>query len=115
MSKKTQLVIFNAAFMQLRHQADYYAARESAQLASRWITAVEHTINQILLMPQSHPRISLGEQFPADLRRAVISGFPKHLLFYRYQPDADVVRVVTILSGFMELEAALGNTPMTEQ
>jgi len=115
MSKKTQLVIFNAAFLQLSLQADYYASRESTQLASRWIAAVEYTINQILLMPQSHPCLSLGEQFPADLRRAVISGFPKHLLFYRYRPDDDVVRVVTILSGYMELEAALRQTAMTEQ
>jgi len=118
MSDTTQLKVFTAAANSILEQAEYYKLHESHALSERWLAAVAETLLQLLHLPESRPRIALaayrGMELPADLRRSLVIGFPQHLIFYRYAPDDDIVKVIDVVAGHRELDSLLQEMPMDE-
>jgi plasmid stabilization system protein ParE len=118
MSDKTQLKVFTAAADNILAQADYYKLDESHGLSERWLAAVADTLLQLLYLPESRPRIALtayrGIELPSDLRRSLVIGFPQHLIFYRYAPDEDIVKVIDVVAGHRELDPLLKEMLMDE-
>ena len=94
-------------------QGEYYLSHHGAGLEARWFTAINRTTDQILLLPESRPT-EMEDDLPPDLRHAIVLGFRDFLLFYRYLPEADVVIVVAVLRGNMNLHDALQYLPMDE-
>jgi len=85
----TVLVLGPAAVADLRQIREYYDAAE-AGLSRRFAGSLDELITRLEVFPRSAPLVA-GY---ADVRRAVVRGFP-FVLFYREQPDRiDVLRVL---------------------
>lgn len=83
--KKSRLVLSDAAVADVVEQADWYSKQSSLALARRWEKAVTSTLLRILKNPAAWTPCTFRHAELHNLRRASIPGFPKHLLFYRFQ------------------------------
>jgi plasmid stabilization system protein ParE len=95
---KNRLVLSDAAVTDIVEQADWYSTQSGKALAQRW----EHAVTSAIMRTLNRPNTGAPCHFQAaglhHLRRAAIAGFPKHLLFYRFDRGAVVIlRVVTAL------------------
>ena len=100
--RRRRLVFSDAAIADILEQADWYAAQSGDRLARRWEKAVTSAISQVLNRPAVAPLCTFRPQALQNLRRTMISGFPKHLLFYRF--DDEEVFVLRVVHGARDLE-----------
>jgi toxin ParE1/3/4 len=103
--KKTRLVLSDAAVADILEQADWYSAESGPRLAKRWEKAVTSTLSRVVRKPAAGSPCEFRSSELRDLRRAAITGFPKHLLFYKcYEGEVFILRVV---HGARDLERLL--------
>jgi toxin ParE1/3/4 len=100
--RKRRIVFSDAAIVDILEQADWYAAQSGQSLARRWEKAVTSVVSRVLQRPGEGAICSFRSALIKDLRRITISGFPKHLLFYRF--DAGEVFVLRVVHGARDLE-----------
>lgn len=100
--KKTRLVFSDAAIADVLEQADWYRGQSGPRLALRWERAVTSTVRNIVRQPASGSRCAFQSPELRDLRRAAISNFPKHLVFYR--SEGEEVFILRIVHGARDLE-----------
>jgi toxin ParE1/3/4 len=100
---KNRLVVSDAAVADIVEQADWYSAQSGNALAQRWETAVTAAIMRVLHRPNTGTPCQFRAVELHDLRRTGIPGFPRHLLFYRF--DRDEVVIVRVVHGARDLEA----------
>jgi plasmid stabilization system protein ParE len=103
--KKYRLVLSDAAVADVVEQAEWYVAQSGQPLANRWEKAVTSAILRVLSRPTAGAHCAFESPELHDVRRTTISGFPKHLLFYRF--DAEEVFVLRIAHGARDLERLL--------
>jgi plasmid stabilization system protein ParE len=85
----TALVLAPAAVADLGEIHAHYSTVEDG-LGGRFVGALEELLARVETFPRSAPLVA-GY---ADVRRAVVRGFP-YVVFYRHQPDRiDVLRVL---------------------
>jgi toxin ParE1/3/4 len=105
----TKLVLSDAAALDIAEQADWYHERSGSKLARRW----ERAVASSLIFLAKSPRLGARCRFKAielqEVRRISISGFPKHLIFYRVT-SAELL-VLRVLHGARDLEALLSASP----
>lgn len=98
-----RLTVSEAAAADVVEQADWYQQEAGAQLAKRWERAVTSAVLRIM----DRPRVGAISKFPhselSDVRRVLISGFPKHLIFYQVR-KTDIL-VLRIVHGARDLES----------
>ena len=99
---KRRLVFSDAAIADILEQADWYRKQSGSRLARRWEKAVTAAILLVSRRPAIGALCSFHSSELHDLRRATISGFPKHLLFYRY--DDEGLLVLRVVHGARDLE-----------
>ncbi len=92
-----------AAFTDIIEQADWYEEKSDWELAERWSKAVTSAVLRILKNPQSGAPCRFRPAELRGIRRAPISGFPKHLVFYSVE-DTDVL-ILRVLHGARDLES----------
>jgi len=103
--KRRRLVLSDAAIADILEQADWYAVRSGRRLAQRWETAVHAAISQAREHPASGAVCAFSAPELQDLRRLLVAGFPKYLLFYQFSDEeAFILRVV---HGARDLEGLL--------
>jgi toxin ParE1/3/4 len=100
--RKRRLVFSDASITDILEQAEWYAAQMGQPLAQRWQKAVMTAISHSLTRPATGAPCKFRSLALRDVRRATISGFPKHLLFYRF--DDDEVFVLRVVHGARDLE-----------
>jgi len=100
--RKRRLVFSDASIADILEQAEWYAAHSGQPLALRWQKAVMTAISRLLSRPATGAPCKFRSSALRDVRRATISGFPKHLLFYRF--DDDEVFVLRVVHGARDLE-----------
>ena len=100
--KKRRLVFSDAAIADILEQADWYAAQAGRSLARRWEKAVKSAILQATRRPATGALCLFRSKALQDVRRTNITGFPKHLIFYRF--DDDEVFVLRVVHGARDLE-----------
>ena len=100
--RRRRLVFSDASIADILEQADWYAAQSGQPLAQRWQKAVTTAISHLLTRPATGALCKFRSPALRDVRRATISGFPKHLLFYRF--DDDEVFVLRVVHGARDLE-----------
>jgi toxin ParE1/3/4 len=100
--KKLQIVFSDAAIADILEQADWYLAQSGRPLASRWEKAVTSAISRVLLRPASGSPCTFRLPELRGVRRTTIRGFPKHLLFYRF--DREEILVLRVVHGARDLE-----------
>jgi toxin ParE1/3/4 len=100
--RRHRLVFSDASITDILEQAEWYAAQMGQPLAQRWQKAVMTAISHSLTRPATGAPCKFRSLALRDVRRATISGFPKHLLFYRF--DEDEVFVLRVVHGARDLE-----------
>jgi toxin ParE1/3/4 len=100
--RRRRLVFSDASITDILEQAEWYAAQMGQPLAQRWQKAVMTAISHSLTRPATGAPCKFRSLALRDVRRATISGFPKHLLFYRF--DNDEVFVLRVVHGARDLE-----------
>lgn len=100
--RRRRLVFSDAAIADILGQADWYMAQSGSKLARRWEGAVSSAISQIVRRPATGSPCTFRMGDLRDARRMTITGFPKHLLFYRF--DNEEVFILGVVHGARDLE-----------
>ena len=100
--RKRRLVFSDAAIADILEQADWYTAQSGSRLSRRWEKAVTVAVDHVLNRPAAGAPCTFRSPALQNLRRTTISGFPKHLLFYRF--DDEEVFVLRVVHGARDLE-----------
>ena len=100
--KNRRLVFSDAAVADVSEQADWYSAQSGPHLARRWEKAVTLAVSLSVRRPAAGAPCAFRAPALQDVRRMTISGFPKHLLFYRFNDEE--VFVLRVLHGARDLE-----------
>jgi plasmid stabilization system protein ParE len=103
-----QLRVSEAAALAIVEQADYYEQAENHALARCWEEAVDQAAHSLTFWPERGAPCRFRTPALVGLRWIFVPGFPKHLVFYRYQPEEQAVLIVQVLHGARNLEAILG-------
>lgn len=98
----TDVVLSDAAALDILEQADWYEEQSGSRLAKRWERAVASGLIFLARNPLSGAPCRFRSTELQDIRRIPISGFPKHLMFYRVSPAG--VLVLRIVHGARDLE-----------
>lgn len=72
-------------------------AETSPQAAGRFIDALERSIELLSEWPESGPRYESSDDRLLQLRKWVIPGFRRFLVFYRFEND--VVELIDVVDG----------------
>ena len=100
--KKLRLVFSDAAIADILEQADWYAAQAGRRLAKRWEKSVKSAISNAVKRPGAGAPCTFGVPELRNIKHLTIPGFPKHLLFYRF--DDDEIFVLRVVHGARDLE-----------
>jgi len=103
--KNPRLVLSNAAVADILEQADWYAAQSGEDLARRWEKAVTAAVLRAVSRPAAGTTCRFRSPELRDVKRTSISGFPKDLLFYRFQVEE--VFILRVVHGARDLERLL--------
>ena len=101
--KNAQLIVSEAAAADIVEQADWYQQQSGGELARRWQRAVTSAALRIM----EHPRMGAISSFQhpelSNVRRVLIPGFPKHLIFYQVRKSE--ILILRIVHGARDLES----------
>lgn len=101
--RKNRLTISEAAAADIVEQADWYEQQSGVELARRW----ERVVTSAVLRVMDHPRAGAITSFQhpelSNVRRLLIPGFPKHLIFYQVRKSE--ILVLRIVHGARDLES----------
>ncbi len=86
-------------------QAEFYQQQASAALAKRWETAVDEAARSLLRMPERGAPCRFSAPALADTRWIPIPGFPRQMIFYRYDAEHAIVLVLQVLHGAQNFAA----------
>lgn len=103
--KEARLVFSDAAVADILEQADWYTEQSGPALARRWEKAVTSAISRVAVHPAAGALCVFRSSELRDVRRSLIPGFPKHLLFYRFRETE--VLVLRVVHGARDLERLL--------
>jgi toxin ParE1/3/4 len=103
--KKYRLVLSDLALADILEQADWYAAQSGEALAKRWEKAVTAAVLRVVSRPAAGTPCRFQSSELRGVRRTTISGFPKHLLFYRFNERE--IFILRVAHGARDLERLL--------
>ena len=99
--------ILPAASRAVAEQAAYYNEKSGPALAQRWRSAVTDAIRSLRTTPDRGNPANFDSTALRNIRSLHIEGFPKHLIFYRFDHETGIVSVITVVHGARDLEAVL--------
>lgn len=100
--KRRRLVLSDAAATDILEQADWYAAQAGKTISRRWEKAVTSAVLRVADRPGSGLPCRFRPPGLLGIRRVLVPGFPKHLVFYQYNKEA--VHVLRVIHGARDLE-----------
>ena len=103
--RKHRLVLSDAAAADILEQADWYEAHTGQALAKLWEKAVTAVILRVVSRPAAGTPCRFQSPELQGVRRTTISGFPRHLLFYRF--EGGEIHILRIVHGARDLERLL--------
>jgi toxin ParE1/3/4 len=92
----------------LDEQAIWYAERENADVALRFLDSVRQTLLLLALQPRMGRARKFRNPELAEVRWHPVIDFSKHLVFYR--PTQDGIEALRILHGYRDLLTLLGES-----
>jgi len=101
--KRVRFALSDAAVADIVEQSEWYVEHSGTKLAKRWEKAVTAALRRILRNASAGTPCTFRSAALRNVRRVSISGFPKHLLFYKIQ-DAEIF-VLRIVHGARDLES----------
>jgi plasmid stabilization system protein ParE len=106
-----ELRVSESAALAIIEQADYYREAQGNTLADLWETAVDDAVHSLFTMPERGALGHFRSPSLTGLRWIFIPGFPKHMIFYRYDSEEEVLMIAHVLHGSRDLEAVLNDEP----
>lgn len=103
--KTARLVLSDAAVADVLEQADWYVAQSGQALARRWEKAVTAAVLRVVSRPAAGTPCTFRSSELQGVRRTTIPGFPRYLLFYRF--DEGEIFVLRVVHGARDLERLL--------
>jgi plasmid stabilization system protein ParE len=103
----TALRVSEAAALSIMEQADYYLEASDAGLAQRWEEAVDKAVHSLLNWPERGALCRFHSASLDGLRWISITGFPKHMIFYRTISQEQTILIIQVLHGARNLETIL--------
>jgi plasmid stabilization system protein ParE len=103
--KHPRLLLSDLAIADILEQADWYSVQSGEALAERWERAVTSSVLRIVNRPAMGTLCTFRSVELRDVRRTTIPGFPKHLLFYKFQEEE--ILILRVLHGACDLERLL--------
>jgi toxin ParE1/3/4 len=100
--KKRRLVFSDAAVADILDQAEWYSAQSGRKLTRHREKSVKSAVSQVVRRPATGAPCTFRTEALRGVRRTLIAGFPKHLLFYKF--DDDEVFVLRVVHGARDLE-----------
>jgi toxin ParE1/3/4 len=104
--KRLELSLSDAAEGDSLEQADWYERQADTRLSRRWNRAVSAALLLITEYPHSG---ALCRHFASEelqgIRRTSVSGFSKHLIFYRVESER--IFILRVVHGARDLEGLL--------
>jgi toxin ParE1/3/4 len=100
--KGQRIVLSDAAVSDILEQADWYETQADHRLAEHWEKAVTATLLRIIKAPRSGPLCRFKTDELLDVRRTLVTGFPRHLIFYRFR-DKELF-ILRVVHGARDLE-----------
>ena len=90
-----RLLLSDAAIADILEQAEWYAEQADSTLATRWERAVTRTVLRAFEAPRTGAPCTFQAPELYDVRKMAITGFPRHLMFYRLREgEFEILRVV---------------------
>ncbi len=100
---RAELRLTDVALNDIQEQAGWYEQRSGQSLARRW----EYEVTAALIRIERNPRSGAKCRFSAEelqsIRRMPITGFPRHLIFYRAEEKE--IRILRVVHGARDLES----------
>ena len=84
-----------------------HIAQDNTDAAVRFIDAVEETVTSLAESPMLGTATHFSHPDLAGIRRRVVNGFKRYLIFYRLESATQTVELVRILRGERDLPEAL--------
>jgi plasmid stabilization system protein ParE len=106
-ASKLILRIRPSATREVAEQAAYYRKQADEALAQRWRSAVTDAIRSLRTFPEQGGPLNSVTPELHNIRRLHIQGFPKHLIFYRFNAVSGVVQIISVLHGSRDIDALL--------
>ena len=105
--KKNRLVLSDAAVADIIEQAEWYSTQSGTALAGRRALgrAVTSAILRVVNRPTTGAPCTFQSSVLRNVLRTAIRGFPKHLLFYRF--DSGEIFVLRVVRGARDLQRLL--------
>jgi toxin ParE1/3/4 len=100
--KTARLFVSETAATDIVEQADWYESQSGKLLAARWESAVTASVLRIVKTPEAGTPCIFRSSELRDVRRTTITGFPKHLIFYRFHEGQ--VLILRVIHGARDLE-----------
>lgn len=85
----------------LTDQFVYYLTHAGAEVAERFLAAVEEAAKRLLEAPGVGAKRSFRHPSLQDLRMQPVRGFERHLVFYRERDDG--IEIVRVLHGARDI------------
>jgi toxin ParE1/3/4 len=101
--RKPRLAVSDAAAADIVEQADWYQEQSGAELARRWERAVTAAVLRIIDNPGAGSITKFQYSELSSVRRVLIPGFPKHLIFY--QVLRSELLILRVVHGARDLES----------
>ena len=102
---RAELRLSDVAVSDIQEQADWYEQRSGYALTRRWENEVTAALIRIEKNPRSGAKCAFSSDELQGIRRMPITGFPRHLIFYRAEEEE--IRILRVIHGARDLESLL--------
>jgi toxin ParE1/3/4 len=103
--KRLRVRLSDAAVSDILGQSDWYREQADHELSRRWERAVQTALLRIARSPRSGALCKFKAEELGKVRRVLVTGFPKHLIFYRLHRDE--LLILRVIHGARDLENLL--------
>ena len=103
--KEQQVRLSDAAVNDIIEQADWYEEQAERRLRNRWDRAVRSALLRIAKNPRAGMLCKFKAEELGKVRRVLVTGFPKHLVFYRFHENE--LLILRVIHGARDLENLL--------
>jgi len=102
---KNRFIVMSQAHRDILSQAEYYSQHSGDQLALRFFDAAEAAYRFLLRHPSIGKPCRIRRHREQGVREFGITGFPRHLVFYRAIPEG--IEIIRVVHASRDLETLL--------